>query len=102
MNDNFRLHQLIPMPLPYVCLLPIKKVMIQIHLVATFMKENMIEVRISRDAQCGKTRNFPSPKMFFVKLTLVTSFVKTLLSRNFWQKFRESNVFTKEITKELN
>ena len=46
MNVNFLRHQLIPTPLPYECLLPIKKVMIQIRLVVTFMKENMTEVRI--------------------------------------------------------
>ena len=84
-----------------------------------------------RTAQCGKTRNSLSPKKISSNQLFNNSFnlVKPLLSRNFcqkcvrenfrnfhtvhsevwkkrkftlaWQKFRESNVLSKEVTKEF-
>ena len=72
-----------------------------------------------------KEKNFPAKNNFRQNNYLLIYILKTLLSRNFfgknacahvsqcgnfcdlvcrtyfWQKFRESNVFTEEITKEL-
>ena len=49
-------------------------------------------------AQCRKMKNLLSPKnISSIQLYLNSNnfFRKTLLSRDFWQKFRESNDFTK-------
>ena len=41
---------------------------------------------VEEDAQCGKTRNLLTEKIFRENNSLVVSLFRPLLSRNFWQK----------------
>ena len=53
--------------------------------------------RCESTVYCGKTRNSLSPKVFFRQISsLVTSLVKTLISRNFCQKSVTVNFHTVE------